>query len=103
MSIGDKNYQIYLFECDWYAEWLDKEEHSQGLLMASSYAEAVQALVKRCPGTYNIFITEYGDCQFVFLNKTLFSRMLNDDEEIGLDYPEETETIEICGQEEDEW
>ena len=103
MATYNADYQIYLFECDWYSEWNDKDHHSQGILMAPSYAEAVEAITKRFSYASNIFITEYDDNQFIFLNKTLFNKMLDKDNEWGLEYPEETETIETCGEEEDEW
>jgi len=104
MATYNADYQIYLFECDWYSEWNDKDNHSQGILMAPSYAEAVQVITERFSYASNIFITAYNDQRFVFLNKTLFKKMLDEDNEWGLDYPEETETIEVCGEQEDkEW
>ena len=94
------DYQIYLFDCD-YVDFNDEEHHVQAVMMAPSMHEAVEAIEKRLPYCSNLFITEYGDTQFLFMNKTLYNRLRNDEDECGLDYDEEEEEYCVCG--EDKW
>lgn len=93
-------YKIYLCEFDWYDEYEDKDCHEYLAMMAGSTAEAVESIEQRFPYSDNLVIHKYDDSRFIFLNKTLFNRLLNT--EAGLAYEEETETIERCGEDKDD-
>lgn len=88
----------YLFNCDWYDTFRDKEMHSQGIVMADTYSEAMEKLEHRLPYVNNIHITEYEEMDFIWLNKELYDKISNSENEYGLDDPdEELEKIETCG------
>jgi hypothetical protein len=91
------DYQIFLFDCEWYDEYEDKELNPRGLLMAPDFAQAVKAITERFPWCDNIHIKMYDDTQFIFLNEQLYNRISDPNDRYGLDYPTETVTIERCG------
>lgn len=83
----------FLFECDWYAQWEDKEIHSQGIVTARTYGEAADAIANRFPDANNIFLDMYDNTSFIFLNKTLFNKMRDPENDWGLDFAEDEPII----------
>ena len=89
------NYQQeYLFECDWYNDFDDKEEHAYGIVFADTLEIAVIKINKRLPNCYNLNIKEYQECDFVWLNKYNYEKLLNDDYEYMFDEPDSETKLE---------
>lgn len=91
----DKLYRIYLCEFDWYDEYDDTERHEYLAMMAGSTAEAVESIEHRFPYSDNLVIHKHDDSRFIFLNKTLFNRLLNTED--GLAYEEDATEEEDVG------
>lgn len=106
--MDNRNYTIYAFSCDW-IDLNEQERHSQGLTMASSLHEAVEAIENRLPDCWNLNIRQWDDCRFVFLNETLFEKFLDPDNECGLEFPEwdlaekERDRFDSDAEDDEEW
>lgn len=88
----------YLFDCDWYDKYRDEEIHSQGIVVANNYTEAMRKIEQRLTNVYNVHITEYEEMDFIWLSKELYDRISDPENEYGLEEPdEELEEIETCG------
>lgn len=84
----DKQYQIYVCEFDWYDEYEDEEHHTYTAVMGDSFADVMQAIDHLFPYVDNVTIHQYHEQRFLFLNKPLFTHLL--ESEYGLeDYGEE--------------
>ena len=100
------NYREFLFECDYYDEWDDKEIHTCALVMAPTMHEAVEAIERRLPYCHNLHITEYDENQFVWMSQEHYNRLSNQDEPFMFDNDEEEEypqvIIEKCGMDDED-
>ena len=92
------DYKEYLFECDYYDSWEDKEIHACALIMAPSMHEAVEAIEKRLPYCHNLHITQYDEYGFVWMSQKHYDRLSKQDEPYMFDEEEYPEVIiEKCG------
>lgn len=92
-------YEEFLFECDYYDEYANKEIHACALVMAPTMHEAVEAIEKRLPNCCNLHITPYCETQFVWMSQKHYNRLLNDIDGYMFDIPEEEIEIVKCGPE----
>ena len=88
----------YLFKANWYDDYTNKEETSYGLVMGKSYSDVMAKIEHRLPYANSIEITEYEECDFVWMNKCNYDRMKSGENEIMFDFPDEEEEIFKCGQ-----
>lgn len=84
---------FYAFETDWYAEGLECDKHSKGIVAATSLVEAVEKISRRLPYTNNLFIQELDDWDFIFMDNEHFDLVKR--EGIGaFDESEEMDNVE---------
>ena len=63
-----KSISFYSFSVDWYNEYEDKDQHTNGIVAANSLTEAVEKIAHRLPYADNLLINQLDDWDFIFLN-----------------------------------
>ena len=91
-------YNEYIFECDYYDDFCDKEYHVCALVMAPTMHEAVEAIEQRLPYCTNLHISPFDEQQFVWMSQADYNRMIDPKNEYMFEQENEVEIVR-CGPE----